>query len=251
MINLPEQPQGVFKLILESYKIWRQDWLQLLWLALVAAVVGIAPYFVLPALNTKHPDQYFAVIYQHAYFVVPYFILALFFLSAIIYQVHITMYNKHGTLLTAYRVALRRLPIVFLGFLLCSLLFAVGFSLFIVPGIVLTIMCAFVQPLIVIDDKGPIEAIHYSVRLVLGHWWRTFLTLTLGFAFFLVLIYAIELFAMDLWQVSHPSGQVWVSYNLFRVVLCAVYYPLFVSLLLALQADLEVRHAIDLDAGKE
>jgi hypothetical protein len=58
---------------------------------------------------------------------------------------------------------------------------ALGFFLFIVPGLILLTIWAVVAPSIVAEDRGPFEAFGRSRELVRGNGWNVFFTIVLAF----------------------------------------------------------------------
>src|SRR4029079_10554080 len=58
---------------------------------------------------------------------------------------------------------------------------AIGFVLFIVPGLILITIWAVVAPSIVVENQGVIDAFGRSRELVRGNGWSVFLTILMAF----------------------------------------------------------------------
>ncbi len=71
------------------------------------------------------------------------------------------------------RATLARLPQLLALVLLAPLAVALGILLLVVPGLYLLAALPFAVPAILLRGSGPIEALGYSAKLVLGQWWRT------------------------------------------------------------------------------
>jgi hypothetical protein len=72
----------------------------------------------------------------------------------------------------AFRFALARFGRLFLASLLTGLLFAVGFFLCCIPAIVVTVWCAFVAQVVVVENLSAEGALPRSMRLTAGYRWR-------------------------------------------------------------------------------
>lgn len=248
MYKLATEPQSMIHVIIDGYRLWKQDFKQLILLSVIAVVVGTFPHFFIPHITNNDIMSFLYIIQKYWYYALCYLVVALFFLSAIIYRVHLAMYNIPGGISDAFLIALKRLPFTITALILA--VFAIGFGniFLIIPGLILTICLAPYQPLIVIYNKGPLEAFRDSCRLVWGNWWRTLVVLALSFGFFFIFIFLIEIATWDLWRIELASGgHIPMSYNLVRIILNAFYYPLFISVLLVLMHDLELRRAYSLE----
>jgi len=69
--------------------------------------------------------------------------------------------------------ALRALPAIVPLVILMAAAIAVGVLLLVLPAVYLLIALSMAMPLLVLEHKGPIDAMKLSVHLIRGHWWRT------------------------------------------------------------------------------
>jgi len=72
----------------------------------------------------------------------------------------------------AVTAAMRDLPRIAVASIVFIVVVAVGSAL-IIPGLLFVQSLMFYLPAIALDDKGAIESLSYSHRLVWGSWWRT------------------------------------------------------------------------------
>lgn len=73
----------------------------------------------------------------------------------------------------ALRVALRRLPAIFLAVLLLSLVVSGGILALLVPGIFLAVALSTSMPALLVEGLSAPAALRRSFRLVRGRWWAT------------------------------------------------------------------------------
>lgn len=86
--------------------------------------------------------------------------------------------------------ALTRLPSMLIMMILFFIALAISFVLLIVPFMILMVSLALCFNTALFDDKGPVQALTESHRLVWGNWWRTAAILTVGFIVILVIYMA-------------------------------------------------------------
>lgn len=71
------------------------------------------------------------------------------------------------------RVKKNFLPILFAS-LLVYLISAIGFVLLILPGIYISVVGVLAIPIVVLENKGPFEALDRAFKLIRDKWWSTF-----------------------------------------------------------------------------
>jgi hypothetical protein len=149
---------------------------------------------------------------------------------------------------TALQKALTRLPVVLVMMILFGIALALGLVLLIIPGLILTVSLALCFNLALFENKGPIDALTESHRLVWGNWWRTTAILTVGFVIIFVFYLIAGLIigvltpllvlgggAEDVWLISVVSGL------LIGVLMSLLMTPFYVSLAIAIYWDLKLR----------
>jgi hypothetical protein len=104
----------------------------------------------------------------------------------------------------------------------------------IIPGIMLAIFLLMYVPLIVIDGLGPIDAFTESFRLVVGSWWRTFGLLLIILILQLILTAIVDFLTLHSWSL----------YNVLRIVISILFYPLYCGFFIVVLHDLKLRKAL-------
>jgi hypothetical protein len=137
--------------------------------------------------------------------------------------------------------------------LLFGLAFAVGLILLVLPGFYLLVALSLATPVLVLDGKGPIDALKLSLHLIRGNWWRTagIYTITLVIAIVIYLIAAILLVVAL--QLIH-GADVAITTAAARVLIIAlgaVSFPYLTATALAVLGDLKVRDAAAADGRAE
>lgn len=163
----------------------------------------------------------------------------------------------------AYRVAFRRmLPMIGAG-ILFALLFALGFVLLVVPGILVLIALFAVWQAVVIEGKGPVEAIGRSRELARGAWLRIFGIQVVSYIIVMIpgmlvgTATGIAMFGamMASGDPDAASGAVgWLSAvnNVLSVLVSALTTPFMTAAITLLYYDRRVRtEALDLELATE
>jgi hypothetical protein len=149
--------------------------------------------------------------------------------------------------------ALRTVPQVVALVILTIAAFAVGLVLLVLPGVYILVALSVAMPALVLQRRGPIDAMKFSVHLMRGSWWRTLavfvVTITILFVFYIL---AIILAAV---AVQFARGAdialVTAAATVLIIALSAFTTPFFAAALLAVFGDLQARQAAIAPAGSE
>ena len=118
--------------------------------------------------------------------------------------------------------------------------------------IYIAIYILFFQFAIVLDGKGPVDALNYSCALVFRNWWRTFLVLLYtaliiaGILMMAVLPLAL-IMPLDHWLpafAAADTGRTLLIKGVVKLIATAVFAPFTVGILYVLYQDLKARYAI-------
>ena len=103
----------------------------------------------------------------------------------------------------------------------------------------------FIQYCIVLEARGPIDAVNASFRLVLGRWWRTFAVLLLLFLMVIMLGIVLGVFAAPfvLSVINHQTGRSLFILGVAQMIITAFVSPVFFAILYMLYNDLKLRAA--------
>lgn len=144
----------------------------------------------------------------------------------------------------AVSVALRRLPMLIVLWILLIVAIICGLVLLIIPGIILMISLIAALPIFLFEDKGPVASLTSSHRLVWGNWWRTLVILTVA-AFIVMVLYFIFAFVAGAIAPLATGGDVVLASVVSLVIvfslLGVVIVPYFTALVLVIYWDLKLR----------
>jgi len=181
----PDKPEvdGAFDLLGQSWRIFSQKWKSLFWfllffpiiIALLFLLLGeIGSYLgvVLVAVGMPMSLKIFLGVVLAAAIVVAF--LAVIYFSVVINAAVIHVIDEDIRPMEAFKKA----RAVFWKFLGWSILFgiavAIGFIVFVIPGIILLVFWSFSAFVLVLEKTDPIQAFKRSAGLVKGFWWTIF-----------------------------------------------------------------------------
>jgi len=141
------------------------------------------------------------------------------------------------------REALQRVPALVGMTLLFILMVTAGFIALVVPGLYLAIALSLAWPAVMLERRGPLSGMRYSLQLVRGSWWRTSVVLTV--ALIVALVFYIVVFvalALALPLVGANDFAMFTAASVVVLIaLGAVGVPFYGAVLLALYGDLKLR----------
>jgi hypothetical protein len=73
----------------------------------------------------------------------------------------------------SFKLIWQKYPKILVAASMSLVVYLAGFFLFILPGMCLMVLLAFVQPLIILDDHNVLNAFKNSFKMALGNWWST------------------------------------------------------------------------------
>ena len=117
--------------------------------------------------------------------------------------------------------------------ILAAIIIGIGFILLVIPGIYLLVRFAFVSPAVVLERKGPGEALSRSAELVRGSWWRVF---GIGLLVFILVAVANGVLGGVLVVLLSPRIA-----NAVGVLVSILVQPFAMSALVLLYYDLRIR----------
>lgn len=112
---------------------------------------------------------------------------------------------------------------------------ALGFVLFVVPGLFLYVLFFFVFPEFVIKNRSVFDSIKNSCELVWGQWWRTFGIILLAVLIPIGLLEVISVFTVS------PGVGAMLAHGLLQVILLTALFPWLISLMIVLFHDAQMR----------
>ena len=148
----------------------------------------------------------------------------------------------------AYGQVMPRLGPLLATWLLVFIVVAIGTMLCVIPGIYLGVVLAFAWPLVILEHRGPTDAMSRSMQLVSGYWWRVCGTTLLLSLIVAVIQWAVLALVGVLGALALGGGS-WAQafQQLVGALVQMIVLPLSITGLIVLYYDLRVRkEAFDL-----
>ena len=141
---------------------------------------------------------------------------------------------------------MRSLPALVPLAILTGAAVAVGTVLLVAPGVYLLVALSMALPALVLESKGPIEAMKFSWHLVRGHWWRTLGIFIVTFVIAVVFdLLAAVLAAVAVQFIRGADiALTTAATRILIIALGALFAPYGAATLLALFGDLQLRHVM-------
>ena len=146
----------------------------------------------------------------------------------------------------ALQQSIRRVPHLFGTSILFFIALAAGLLLLLVPGLILMVSLMLCFNLVMFEEKGPIDALTGSHRLVWGNWWRTAAILTVGFIIVLVLYVVVGIVIGAIMPLVGMSAEdllvtTLVTNLVVSMLASLLLTPFYLSLVIAVYWDLKLR----------
>lgn len=242
MYNYANQPLGISQVFAHSYQLWRNTLKRTFFVALFFAILGGVPSFIFPGLNTTHAGLFLDTLEGIGWPVFGHTLMVLFAYLLLFHHVINAIADKPYQLFRDIGRSFCLYPKTIVAFILMTIMLAIGYTLLLIPGIILSVCLALYIPLIVTENVPVWEGFKYSCALVWRHWLRTAIVLLFMTLLFLVVAAAVQFLAHDIGVLTHPKGgEIWALHNGVRIVLAAFYTPFIVAVLLVQLHDLKLR----------
>jgi hypothetical protein len=139
--------------------------------------------------------------------------------------------------------ALRRLPAMMAASLLIGVVVLTGLMLLVIPGLLLAVSLMPYMAVMLLENRGIVDSLLRSHRLVWGNWWRTSIVLTVGSILVMVIFFALGMVL----GIAAPFAGLMVQ-ELARVIELGmgvafnmVVMPFVTAMVIALYWDLKLR----------
>ena len=236
-------PQTIGGVLDSGFKLYRACFSKVFWLAAVAALIMTPVNLVGPYFQRNTPTlEAFAWVASGGLVV-----LALWGVTygALIARIDSVARGVPLSVADALAIGLRRLPAMFVSWLLAGCAIVVGLILVLIPGLIFIIWFVFAPTAVIIERVGPFDSLSYSRALVRGHWWRTAALLTI-IGIVLTVVYVVLAMAIGIFFIANPSaiagGEApWYLQLVLGPVFSAAVAPLWYALLLSIYYDLKAR----------
>lgn len=250
----PIQPQGVGGVLDTTFELHKAS-LGAVWpLCLLLAAFGAPPNIYLmmggagPASDADAALQMLSAMSDPVYWAINLVTLAatLWVIGALYLKQHAIGTDREMSTGSALQAAVGRILPMFLMSLLFGLALIVGAVLLVVPAFILLVSLMLGSALLMFEDKGPVDSLVGSHKLVWGDWWRTAAILTVG-GILVFVIYMAAAMAIGLLMpfVGVDSTDVvmstLVTTTAISVIVNILVVPFFSAMLIAVYWDLKLR----------
>lgn len=249
----PTQPQGIGGVLDTSFQLYKSS-LGSVWpITLMLAIFGTVPslYMMMTGglINgAGDARDMMALMTDPLYWATSLVSMALtlWAMGALYLKQRAIAVEDEMSIGAALQTSLQRvLPLLFMVLLLI-LAIGVGLVLLIIPGLILMVSLILGTNLIMFEEKGPIDALKGSHKLVWGNWWRTAAILTVGSILVMVIYMAVALVIGIVAPILGLGVGYMVLYALISGLLMGVFMnllvtPFFSALLIATYWDLKLR----------
>jgi hypothetical protein len=250
----PTQPQGIGGVLDTTFQLYKSS-LGLVWpLSLLLALVGAPPSIYLmmkgggAATDADAALQMMGAMTDPVYWLINVVTMAatLWVMGAMYLKQQAIGSDQQLSIGEALQASLGRILPLFLMSLLFFIALIIGVILLVIPFFILLVSLMLATGLVMFEDKGPVDALVGSHKLVWGNWWRTAAILTVGGILMFVIYMALALvIGLIMPFVGFGTGDVMmstlVSTVLVSVLLNVVAIPFFSAMLIALYWDLKLR----------
>ena len=223
---------SLVEVISKTLEVYRRDFMKYFVLfAVVGVIIGIVTMlaqqaFVLPTPPSNPTPQQFYDFFPGFFkafvpLVISIFIVTVIFFSiaqgAAIKLASERIEKRQADIWKSVRFVGSRLLRIWALSILAGLIVILGFFALIIPGIILAIMFSLAFPVLIIENKGVLDSMRKSRKLVGHRWLKTFAT-------FLVLYIIVIIASAIVGAISRPLG---IAGPVVNGLLSAIYEPLF------------------------
>jgi hypothetical protein len=249
----PTQPQGIGGVLDTTFQLYKSS-IGTVWpICLLMSAVGSPPSIYLMMNGgggggAAGATQMLAAMSDPVYWLTYLVSLAamMWVIGALYLKQNAIGLEQELSLGQALQASVGRIGALLLMVIVVMIALMVGFVLLLIPGIILLVSLMLATSLVMFEDKGPIDSVVGSHKLVWGNWWRTFALLSVGGILVFVIYMAVAMVVgliipfvglglSDVLLYSLLSGL------LIGVVVNVLVTPFFSALLIATYWDLKLR----------
>lgn len=222
-----QEPLTIKEIWRNSFQLYRRSFSQTWYLGMmIGAVITISLL-----VNMIYLDK--GLIFKTASVAISLTItLVVIYLTALmLFRIHSIAKDQTTSLTEAITFINSRYLKIAMAALIVLIFSSLGMLALLLPGIFIFVLFTMVQPLVLFDDEGVIDALKGSYKLVWGSWWHTFTVI-----FPLILINYWMSFAVQ-YAVAQHNWYIACS----NLLLTVLFYPLFYACIIVIFSDLKLR----------
>jgi len=245
----PTHPQGIGGVLDTTFQLYKAS-VAVVWpICLLQSVAGSPPsIYMLLVGGGAGPEAMAAMMTNPIYWLINLvsLVAAMWVIGGLYLKEYSIGIGQEQSIGAALGGSAKRLVPLVLMVLLFILALAVGLVLLIIPFFILTVSLMLSTSLVLFENKGPVEALTGSHKLVWGNWWRTAAVLTVGFIIVMVIYFAVALVVGVVTPLLGLGFDNLFVYSLLGGMLVGVFMNLLVApfgaaMLIALYWDLKLR----------
>ena len=248
----PNQPQTIGGVLDISFQLYKAS-LGSVWPLSLLLILASSPqqiYLVMHgafSVNSADPMAILAIYGQPGYWLCTLLGLALsmWVLAALFKKVNAIGADEALGIGSALQLGAGNILSLVLMTVAAAIVLVIGMILLLVPGLILMVSLALGTVLVVVEGKGPIQALTGSHKLVWGDWWRTVAIFSVGFIIVIVAYFAIAFVAAlilpFLGAANDPVLTGLLSVLIIGGLMSVLFLPYYVALLLSVYWDLKLR----------
>jgi hypothetical protein len=250
MYSQPTGPRSIGEVLDDAIRLYRQSFRPILPLLIVSALLSVVPSLLIGTNSTYGTSQaarlsaLMQLVSSPTYWVT---MLIVWLASLVLYGAlfgSIDRVAKGGQMRfgEAFQLGLSRLPRMLVAALLFGLALAIGFVLFIIPGIYLMGIYQLVFVALVVEDAGIFQSFSRSSGLIKGYWWRSTVIVTVAIVILFVISILVSTLIGFLAAMKLGLGTILVVNQAVSALLNIVIVGWLPCVLLAMYYDLKLRH---------
>ena len=252
MVIQPTQPQGIGGVLDTAFHLYKSSFGGVWPLSLLLAVVNAVPIIIwifvaLPNPASMTSDSFAlngdAIVALLIALICG--LLGLWLASALFLKQRAVGVDEQMSIGEALRAALPRQPAMLLAGILFSVALVVGMILLVVPFFILMVSLILYLTLVLFENKGALDALIGSHKLVWGNWWRSCAVLTVMGILLFVILFALSFVLTLVTQFASIAVDVFTVNTIVQTISNIVFYlflgPLGTAVLIALYWDLKLR----------
>jgi hypothetical protein len=234
MLLASDKPKNLIAILETGFLISRKKWGIYLLLSFLGVLSVTFPIFLKTQFSIPSAFTWVVAIIS--------FIFSQLFLGGLIFFMYTSNKNLACSFTDALRVGLEKLPVLIMTLFLYILMVFIGTVAFIIPGLLLSILCLFGFILIYTDNHDPILALTSSFRFCQDRFLSVSIILfTIGLFTALVNLLALSFGYLLLMSFSiKPTELLFINLSLLTLVNTFV-VPLSFGIMISLLHDLKIR----------
>ena len=251
----PTQPQSIGGVLDTTFQLYKASVVKMIPLSLLTVVAGSpASIYAFTQGGVGDPANPFAMIEMmssmgYLLSALAGMIASLWMMSAAYLKISAIGMGGDLGIGPALQQSVTRLPVVVIMMLLFGIAVGIGCLLLLVPGLILMVSLALCFNTALFENKGPIDSLTESHRLVWGNWWRTAAIFTVGFiVIFVIYMLAALVIGLITPFIVFGAGASdnalligMVGGLLVGVLMSLLVTPFYISLAIATYWDLKLR----------